>query len=120
VETFKQITMDWERATQARDVDRVAQIEADDWRSVNHDGTVSTKEDDLNGLRTGKDKHVVADFGPIDVKMLGDDVAVVYGTMTDKSATNNDGTRPAYAYMDVWVKRGGQWVVVRSQAFKMH
>lgn len=120
VETFRQMTQTWEDATQARDVDRVSQIEADDWRSINHDGTVSTKEDDLNGLRTGKDKHVVAEFGPIDVKMLGDDVAVVNGTMSDKSATNDDGTRPTYAYMDVWVKRGGKWVVVRSQAFKVN
>ena len=114
---FEQMTQDWENATQARDVDRVSQIEADDWRSVGSDGKVWTKEEDLNGLRSGKDKHVQAKFGPMDVKMLGDDVAVVQGTLTDKSAAGVDNVRAkwVYAYMDVWVKRGGKWMVVRSQ-----
>jgi ketosteroid isomerase-like protein len=121
---LRQIELNWEDAVQARDVDRVGQIEADDWRSVGHNGKVETKEDDLNSLRSGKGGHVEAELGPIDVKMLGDDVAVVQSTLTDKSAaaagTGNEGGRPAYAYMDVWVKRGGKWMVVRSQTAKVN
>jgi hypothetical protein len=123
-QVLRQIELNWEDAVQARDVERVGQIEADDWRSVGHNGMVETKEDDLNGLRSGKGGHVEAELGPIDVKMLGDDVAVVQSTLTDKSAaaagTGKDGGRPAYAYMDVWVKRGGKWVVVRSQTARMN
>jgi uncharacterized protein (TIGR02246 family) len=116
---FKQMTQDWENATQARDVDKVSQIEAEDLRIVGSNGKVWTKENDLDGLKSGKVKHVVADLGPIDVKMLGDDVAVVQGTLTDKSAAGADNVnhKSVYAYMDVWVKRGNKWMVVRSQYF---
>lgn len=116
---FRQMTQDWEDATQARDVDKVSQIEADDLRIVGSHGKVSTKEDDLDGLRSGKVKHVQAELGPIDVKMLGDDVAVVQGTLTDKSAAGggNVTAKSVYAYMDVWMKSGGKWMVVRSQYF---
>ena len=103
---------------------RLVEIEADDWRSVGGNGKVETKEDDLNDLRSGKGGHVEAELGPIDVKMLGDEVAVVQSTLTDKSAaaagTGKDGGRPAYAYMDVWVKRGGKWMVVRSQTARVN
>lgn len=118
-DVFKQMTQDWEDATQARNVDKVSQIEADDLRIVGSDGKVLTKENDLDGLKSGKVKHVQADLGPIDVKMLGDDVAVVQGTLTNRSAADagNVTAKSLYAYIDVWVKRGDKWMVVRSQYF---
>jgi ketosteroid isomerase-like protein len=119
VDTFKQLTQDWENATQARDVDRVSQIEADDLRIVGSNGKVWTKEQDLEGLKSPTVKHVQAEFGPFDVKMLGDDVAVVQATMTDKSVADNVDARPLYAFIDVWEKRGDRWMVVRSDYFRV-
>ena len=59
-------------------------------------------------------------FGPIDVKVLGSDIAVSQGTLTEEqSGVTDAGPAKAYAYMDVWVRRGGEWVVVRSQAAKL-
>lgn len=115
------MTQEWEDATQARDVDKVSQIEADDLRIVGSDGKVWTKQNDLDGLISGKVKHVQADLGPIDVKMLGDNVAVVQGTLTDKSVADagNVTARSVYAYIDVWEKRGDKWMVVRSQYFRV-
>lgn len=118
---FQQMTQEWEDATQARDVDRVSQIEADDLRIVGSDGKVWTKENDLDGLRSGTVKHVQADLGPMNVKMLGDDVAVVQGTLTDKSlaGAGTVTSKSMYAYIDVWERRGGKWMVVRSQYFRV-
>jgi ketosteroid isomerase-like protein len=119
VDKFKQLTQDWENATQARDVDKVSQIEADDLRIVGSNGKVWTKQNDLDGLRSGTVKHVQAEFGPFDVKMLGDDVAVVQATMMDKSVAGNVDARPLYAFIDVWQKRGDRWMVVRSDYFRV-
>jgi ketosteroid isomerase-like protein len=119
VDTFKQLTQDWENATQARDVDKVSQIEADDLRIVGSNGKVSTKEQDLEDLKSPRVQHVQAEFGPFDVKMLGDDVAVVQATMTDKSVAGNVDARPLYAFIDVWEKRGNRWMVVRSDYFRV-
>jgi hypothetical protein len=117
---IRQRIQEWENATRAHDVAKVGRIEAVDWRSVNANGTVSTRQDDLDGLSSGKVAHVRAIFGPIDVKVLGNDIAVSQGTLTEEaSAVGDAGPAKAYAYMDVWVRRGGEWVVVRSQAAKL-
>lgn len=113
---FRQMTQAWEDATQAHDVDKVGQIEAEDWRSVAHNGEVDTRESDLDGLKSGTAQHVHAQLGPMDVKMLGDDVAVVQGTLTAMSVPGADNANAGsvYDYMDVWFRRGGKWMVVRS------
>ena len=110
---FRKLIQKWEDAIQARDVDTIAQIEADDWRSIGSTGKVWTKEMDPEGIRSGTAKHIRAEIGPIDVKVLSDTIAVTQGTLKDKD------TGSGYAYMDVWVKRGDKWVVVRSLATKL-
>jgi hypothetical protein len=50
------------------------------------------------------------------VKVLGN-VAVVQGTNTEKStSTNGKDSSGKYAWMDVFVRRDGKWVIVRSQS----
>jgi hypothetical protein len=118
---FQQLTQDWENAVQARDIGKLSQIEADGWRSVGPGASVWTKQQDLAEVKSGAGKHVLADLGPVDAKMLGDDVAVVQGILTDRSSApaDNAGARALYVYMDVWVKRGNKWSVVRSQSARV-
>ena len=118
---LKQVEQNWEDAVQARDVDSVSEIEADDWRSVGLDGSVSTKQSDLSGLKSGKGKHIRLELGPIDVKVLSETIAVVQGIATERPAAGADNIGPAnrYAYMDVFVKRADRWMVVRSLAVKL-
>ena len=111
---FQQLTQKWEDAVQARDLETIAQIEADDWRSIGSGGKVWTKQMDMDSIRAATAKHVRADLGPLDVKMLSDTIAVAQGTLTDKN------TGSGYAYMDVWEKRGDRWIVVRSLSTKLN
>ena len=111
---FQQLTQKWEDAVQARDLDTIGRIEADDWRSIGSGGKVWTKQMDMDSIRSATSKHMRAELGPLDVKMLSDTVAVAQGTLTDKN------TGSAYAYMDVWEKRGNNWVVVRSLSTKLN
>ena len=55
------------------------------------------------------------EFGPMDVKVLGN-VAVVQGSDTEKSTTNGKDSSGKWVWMDVFVKRGDKWVAVRSQS----
>ena len=114
---FRQLTQDWENAVQARDLGKIGLIEHDDYRNVGPGTLVSTKERDLAVIKSGSVKHVVAELGPMNVKMLGDDIAVVQGTLTDRSSGDANGT--LYVFMDVWVKRGDRWSVIRSQSAKV-
>ena len=115
-ESVKQLERDWADAAKAGDTDKVSQILADDWIGVGYDGTKETKQNHLADMKSGKFKLESFEFGPMDVKVLGS-VAVVQGTNTEKS-TGVDGKDSSgkYAWMDVFVKRDGKWVVVRSQS----
>ena len=117
-EALKQLEVDWSNAQKAGDVDKLSQIVADDWAGIGADGSKSTKKSFLADVKSGSNKLESFEMGPMDVKMLGN-IAVVQGTDTEKSANKGKDTSGKWAWMDVFVKRNGQWVAVRSQSAKV-
>jgi hypothetical protein len=107
-ETVKQIEHDWVDAAIAGNADKVSEILADDWIGVGYDGTKETKQKHLADMKTGTAKLASFEFGPMDVKVLGS-VAVV-------QASDGKQSSGKFAWMDVFVKRDGKWVIVRSQS----
>lgn len=118
VEILKQLERDWTDAQKAGDVEKLAAILADDWRGVGYDGTRTTKAEAIADLKEGKTKVTSFEFGPMDVKILGN-VAIVQGTDTEKSSTRGEDTSGKWVWTDVFVKRGEKWVAVRSQSAKV-
>lgn len=114
-DTLRQLSREWADASQAIDVKRSSQIMADDWREVGPAGMVKTKESAIHAMLTRDFKLESTDFGPMDVKMMGN-IGVVQGSTT-VHLREQDGQHNAYkwAWMDVWERRGDKWVVVRSQ-----
>lgn len=113
-ETVKQLEHDWVDATKAGDTDKLGQILADDWAAIGYDGSKQTKQSYMADWKSGKSKLESFEFGPMDVKVLGS-VAVVQGSDTEKSTTNGKDSSGKFAWMDVFAKRDGKWVAVRSQ-----
>ena len=74
-----------------------------------------TKGQLVTGVKSGRVKVESIEFGPMDVKVLGD-AAVVQGSHVEQSTTNGQRTRGEVVWMDVFANRGGKWVVVRSQS----
>lgn len=116
---IKQRERDWADAEMALDVDKLSQIVADDWVEViGNSGNMSTKASLLDHVRSGKNKLESCEFGRDDVKVFGN-VAVVQASVTERRITDGQSSTFHVVYMDVWVKRGDRWVVVRSQASKL-
>jgi len=112
---IQQLERDWASALAAGDLDKVAQIVADDWTGINNDGSKATKQGLLAAVKAGKDKAETIEVGPMEVKVLGS-VAVVQGTDIEKSVVEGKDTSGKWVWMDVFVKRQGKWVAIRSQA----
>ena len=113
-DAIKQLEQDWTDAMKAGDTARIAQIVGDDWKAIGPDGKKVTKDSLLADIKAGKDKVESAENGPMDVKVLGN-VAVVQGSDTEKSTMGGKDSSGKYVWMDVFAKRNGNWVAVRSQ-----
>lgn len=114
-ETLKELERDWAVAIKAGDGEQIGRILGDDWIEVSNDGKKLTKGQLIAGVKSGRVKVESIEFGPLDVKVLGD-VAVVQGSHVEKSTTKGHRTRGEVFWMDVFENRNGKWVVVRSQS----
>jgi ketosteroid isomerase-like protein len=114
-QTIKQLEQDWTDASKAGDASKLDQILADDWVGLTFDGRKETKQTVLARVKSGKDTTESVENGPMDVKVLGS-VAVVQGSDTEKSMTNGKDSSGQYVWMDVFAKRHGKWVAVRSES----
>jgi ketosteroid isomerase-like protein len=114
-QAIKQLEQDWTDAMKAGDADKLGQIVADDWIGLTYEGGKETKQSLLAGVKSGKDKAESVENGPMNVKVLGS-VAVVQGSDTEKSMTNGKDSSGKFVWMDVFVKRDGNWVAVRSES----
>ncbi len=118
VDAIRQLGQDMGDAMVAGDIDKLNQIYADDWASVESSGKVITKETMLTDFKSFHDKLEWFEIGPIDVQVYGD-VAVANGTVKEKRIRDGKDTSGEFAYMDLLKKRAGKWVVVRSAGARL-
>jgi ketosteroid isomerase-like protein len=116
-DTIKQREHEWAEAMTVVNLDKLNQIIADDFVD-GYPGKITTKAGFLDDVKSGKHKLESYEYGPIDVKVLGN-VAVVQGTVTETRSTDGQLHTVHVAFMDVFAKRGGKWVVVRGQGYKL-
>ena len=114
-QAIKKLEREWTAAQTAADVGKLRRILADDWMGLGADGNRSTKAEFLEDIKSGASKLTSFEFGPMDVKVLGT-VAIVQGSDTEKSTTKGEDTTGKWVWMDVFEKRDGKWVAVRSQS----
>jgi ketosteroid isomerase-like protein len=113
VAAIKQIGRDMGDAMVAVNIEKLDQIFADDWSATGISGKVVTKEKVLRDFKSGADKLVSYELGPIDVQVLGN-FAVAHGSVTEQRLRDGNDASGQGVYMDLLEKRAGKWVVVRS------
>jgi ketosteroid isomerase-like protein len=118
VETMKQFAQDTGDAMVAGDVDKLNQIYADDWATVDSSGKIFTKESLLSDFKSGKHKLLSFEIGPMNVQVFGD-VAVVQASVTEKRLHDGKDISGQFVFMDLLKKRGDKWVIVRTLGAKV-
>jgi ketosteroid isomerase-like protein len=111
--TIKQIERELGDATVTVDIEKLNQIYADDFAIIGSSGKILTKESILQQIESGKYKLVSYELGPIDVQVLGN-VAVGHGAVTEKRIADGKEVSVDGVWMDLFEKRAGKWVLVRS------
>lgn len=114
-DTVKQLERDWTNAMIAGDTDKVSHALADDLVQIGSAGKTITKSAFLDHTRSGNRKLTAVEFGPEDVSVWGH-VAVLRGSATETWLTDGQTSTTRIAYMDVYVKRGDEWLMVRAHA----
>ena len=118
VDAVKQVGQEMGKAMMASDIEKLNQIYADDWATVDSSGKISTKESLLSDFKSGKHKLEWFENGPVDVQVFGD-VAVAQGSVKEKRIQNGKDTSGQFLWMDLLKKRAGKWAVVRSAGVRV-
>src|SRR5436305_11802810 len=118
VRAMKQVAQDIGDAMVAGDIDKLNQIFADDWATVDSSGKIFTKGSLLSDFKSGKHKLLSFEIGPMDVQVFGD-VAVVQASVTEKRLHDGKDISGQFVFMDLLKKRGDKWMIVRTLGAKV-
>lgn len=118
VQDLKQLELDWMEASRTANADKLSQILGDEWTGLDYLGNKTTKKDALADIKSKSATLSSIEPGPMEVAVFGN-TAVVQGSDTEKSTYKGKDSSGKYVWMDVFVKRNGKWLAVRSQSAKV-
>jgi ketosteroid isomerase-like protein len=117
-QTLVQMEHDWSQADTQKDAAALDRILAEDWIGIDFEGTVLTKSQALQGIRSDSTVLESTELGDIKVRIYGN-TAIVTGTDTEKSEYHGKDSSGKYLWTDVFVLRDGRWQAVSSQSTKL-
>jgi uncharacterized protein (TIGR02246 family) len=106
-----------DKALVSADVEALARIFADDYVQYNESGQAFTKQDVLNNFQTGAIRYPSIVSTGRTIRVFGD-MAVVNGSESDEVEAAGKRMQVRYVYLDVLLKRNGEWKLVASQLAK--
>src|SRR5258708_1823911 len=103
-----------DKALMSADLETLARIFADDYVQHNESGKAFTKQDVLNNFRTCAIRYPSIVSTGRTIRVFGD-MAVVNGSESDEVEVSGKRSAARYVYLDVLLKRNGEWKLVASQ-----
>lgn len=103
----------------AADAKEMQRIYADDYVQVDEAGRLSTRDEVIANLTSGRVRFVSMKSTGRRVRLLRNDVAIVHGLEEDEVEQEGRRFSVRYIYMDVVMKREGRWQIVGSQLAKL-
>jgi ketosteroid isomerase-like protein len=118
VAALTRLSDDWDKAIVRKDEDAIAGNMAEDFRQIDGQGNLETKKSFVAGIMDPKltiDPYTVEDF---EVRLFGD-TALLYGRSHMTGKYDGKPFTSNYRYIDVYVRRGGEWKIVSVQITKI-
>jgi ketosteroid isomerase-like protein len=117
VATLTRLSDEWDKAIVRKDEKAIADNMAEDFRQIDGYANLETKKSFVAGIVDPKltiDPYTVEDF---EVRLYGDTALLsgrshMTGKFDGKPFTSN------YRYIDIYVRRGGEWKIVSVQITK--
>jgi ketosteroid isomerase-like protein len=123
---LKKLETDWANAYKTKDAAAVRRILADDIVTIAPDGTTGTKSDEIQLAETGAFTSDSWETHDTKVTVIDADAAFVTGRTAIKNGKLKEpksgktlDISGEYRFLDVYVKRNGNWQVVASQVTKI-
>ncbi len=113
-ESVKQLERDQADAYIHNNADKISLILADDFVGNWADGSTTTKKEELDMLRSSKEKYAANEIVEMTVRVFGD-TAIASGKNTETSVINGKNATGIYNFTDIFLKRNGRWQIVASQ-----
>jgi hypothetical protein len=109
---------DGDRALMSAEVSELQRIYADDYIQYDESGKLSTREDLIQNLTSGRIRFLSMRSTGRTIWLLCDEVAVVHGSEEDEVEQGGKRHSVRYVYTDVVIKRADLWRIVASQLAK--
>ena len=119
------IENDWPRAIKEKDLAAIGRVEADDIVIVYPDGSLGSKNRDLQDIATGNMTADEIEMSDLKVKVLDSDAAVVTGQTEMKNGKYKtpDGKSQdisgRYRFVDTFARRNGEWKLVAAMSTRI-
>ena len=103
-----------DQALMSADLEALSQIFGDDYVQYGPSGTPLSKREILDSFRSGSICYPSIVSTGRKIRIFGE-TAVVHGSESDEVETAGKRFRVRYIYLDVLLKRNGEWKIVASQ-----
>jgi ketosteroid isomerase-like protein len=103
-----------DKALMSADVDALARIFAEDYVQYNESGKAFSRQMVLDNFRSGAIRYASIVSTGRTIRVFGD-TALVNGSESDELEIRGQRSAVRYMYLDVLLKRGGEWKLVASQ-----
>jgi ketosteroid isomerase-like protein len=104
----------WPRAYFTQDARLLDRILADEFESVDGDGNLSTKKQELEWVSKNKPNYDSLTFGIRRLEIIGGDTAIVSGMGTIRGRNEKGPYVGEYQSTNIFIKRDGVWRAVAS------
>jgi ketosteroid isomerase-like protein len=118
IDAIKQVEQDMGDAMVAGDINKLSQLYADDFATIQSSGKIITKKDLPSDFESFHDRLEWFENGPMDVQVFGN-VAMAQASVKEKRSLKGKDTSGEFAWMDLREKRAGKWVIVRTLSTRM-